>query len=187
MSYPKTYSAFRRTTGDLPHTIEQTQEELPEDLGPHDVIIMIHAVSLNYREIAMLDGSYPLPCKDGGVPCSDCAAEVVAIGSEVRDFAMGDAVASICGVGKYEGTDDGFSSNVGVDVEGVLREYAVFQDKHLVRLPKNMSWEDSSMLACAAVTAWNALDGLQHVPKHASALLQGSYRLFLTLDNSGST
>jgi hypothetical protein len=31
-----------------------------------------------------------------------------------------------------------------------------------------------SMLPCAGVTAWNALDGLKHIPKRASALLQGS-------------
>jgi NADPH:quinone reductase-like Zn-dependent oxidoreductase len=92
MSYPQPYSAFRRTTGNLPHIIECTQETLPETLVPHDVIIKIHAVSLNYREIAMLDRTYPSPCKDSGIPCSDCAAEVVATGAEVCDFAVGDAV-----------------------------------------------------------------------------------------------
>jgi hypothetical protein len=32
-----------------------------------------------------------------------------------------------------------------------------------------------STLACAGVTAWNALDGLKHVPKGAAALLQGHF------------
>jgi NADPH:quinone reductase-like Zn-dependent oxidoreductase len=142
MAYPNTYSAFRRTVGSLPNTIEQSQESLPTELGPHDVMIKIHAVSLNYRDVAMLIGTYPVPCTDKEIPCSDCAAEVVAMGPNVSAFKKGDAVSPITGIGKYEDTDDGFQDNLGTNVEGVLREYAVFHEKHLVHLPAHMSWEE---------------------------------------------
>jgi NADPH:quinone reductase-like Zn-dependent oxidoreductase len=144
MSYPETYSAFRRTAGVLPNTIEPSQEALPKELGPHDVVIKIRAVSLNYREIAMLIGTYPMPIKEKGIPCSDAAAEVVATGSAVKSFAVGDRVAPNINIGKYEDTDDGTSEGLGVNVDGVLREYAVCEEKHLVRLPAGMSWEEVS-------------------------------------------
>jgi NADPH:quinone reductase-like Zn-dependent oxidoreductase len=145
MSYPDSYKSFRRTAGDLPNTIEMRDEKLPKELRPTDVAIKVHAVSLNYRDVAMLIGTYPVPCKQQGIPASDCAAEVVAIGSEVKSFEIGDSVAPITGIGKYEDLDDGLSESLGVDTEGVLREYAVFDQKHLVHLPRSMSWEEASI------------------------------------------
>jgi NADPH:quinone reductase-like Zn-dependent oxidoreductase len=184
MSYPSTYTAYRRSAGKATKEkrlfLEQTQESLPKasDLNPNDVVIKIHAVSLNYREHAMLIGTYPMPLEEQGVPCSDAAAEVVGTGSAVKSFKVGDAVSPICGQGDFDPTDDGIHVGIGVNAPGVLRQYAVYQDKHLVRLPKNLSWEESSTLACAGVTAWNALDGLKTVQKHSSALLQGKTRPF---------
>jgi NADPH:quinone reductase-like Zn-dependent oxidoreductase len=150
MSYPATYTAYRRTTGPLPNTIEPRQEALPNELGSHDVVIKNHAVSLNYRDVGMLIGNYPAKIKEGGIPCSDCAAEVVATGSEVKRFAVGDSVAAICGIGEYEDTDDSMHEAIGASAEGVLGEYAVFQEKHLVHLPAYLSWEEvrSSSIVC---------------------------------------
>jgi NADPH:quinone reductase-like Zn-dependent oxidoreductase len=144
MSYPATYTAYRRTTGPLPNTIERIEESLPKELGPHEVVIKNHAISLNYRDVGMLIGNYPSKVKEGGIPCSDCAAEVVATGSEVKSFAIGDTVAAICGIGKYEDTDDSMQEAIGAGVDGVLGEYAVFQEKHLVHLPAYLSWEEVS-------------------------------------------
>lgn len=196
MSYPSTYSAWRRSAGtkaskDQRLTLERTyDEQLPKDLKPYEVVIKIHAVSLNYREIAMLIGTYPMQLESRGIPCSDAAAEVVATGSAVSRFAIGDRVTPNTSIGDFEPDDDGIAVGVGTNAPGVLREYAVFQEKHLVPLPAHLSWEEvswwiipsltlkltlnqGSTLACAGVTAWNALDGLKYVPKHATALLQG--------------
>ena len=192
MSYPEAYSAFRRTTGDLPNTIEPSKETLPKELGNHDVLIKIHAVSLNYRDVGILIGNYPAPTKKGGIPTSDAAGEVIAIGVHVNSFKVGDRVAPITGVGKYESTADVDAAPLGTAADGVLGEYAVFKHWHLVQLPKHMSYEEvrnpisiqlmernytyfekGSMLPCAALTAWTALDNLNHVPEKASALFQG--------------
>jgi NADPH:quinone reductase-like Zn-dependent oxidoreductase len=163
MSYPATYTAYRRTTGPIPNTIEQRQESLPKDLNPHDVVIKNHAVSLNYRDVGMLIGNYPAEIKEGGIPCSDCAAEVVAIGSAVKKFAVGDKVAAICGIGDYEDTDDLMTVAIGAGAEGVLGEYALFQDKHLVHLPANLSWEEvsySDIVQSRAMTLTRSILGI---------------------------
>lgn len=61
MAYPKSYSAIRRTTKPYPLTIEFTTETLPETLGLDDVVIRIHAASLNYRDVAMLHQGKSVP------------------------------------------------------------------------------------------------------------------------------
>jgi NADPH:quinone reductase-like Zn-dependent oxidoreductase len=144
MSYPKTYSAFRRTSGILPHTIEPYQENNSTEIGPHEILIKIRAVSLNYRGVDILTGKYLMPCREGRMPCSDAAAEVIATGSVIKAFVVGDRVAPIATTGNYEDTDDGISEGSGVNVHGFLREYAMCQEKHLVNLQRDMSWEEVS-------------------------------------------
>ncbi|MBP9663602.1 MAG: NAD(P)-dependent alcohol dehydrogenase, partial [Pyrinomonadaceae bacterium] len=41
--------------------------------------------------------------------------------------------------------------------DGVLREYAVFDQEALVACPDYLSFEEAATLPCAAVTAWNSL------------------------------
>ncbi|KAK0660868.1 hypothetical protein QBC41DRAFT_37743 [Cercophora samala] len=173
MTLPETYKAFRRTTGDLPRTITPSTEQLPRELAPHDVLLKIHAVSLNFRDVAMLNGRYPVDVIERGIPCSDAAAEVAAVGSAVEDFTIGDHVSVNFDLGHLVAGDDEVGRALGGDVDGVLREYAVFEDKYLVQLPKHLSWEEASTIACAGVTAWTALDSLKATSPR-SALLQGT-------------
>ncbi|KAF2119460.1 chaperonin 10-like protein [Lophiotrema nucula] len=175
MTLPTSFKAWRRTTGDLPRTIEQTTEHLPSELSPGEVIIKIHAVSLNFRDIGMLDGRYPVQVKEHGIAASDCAAEVVAVGSGVKGFQVGDRVSPTFILTELTGKEkDGFPKSLGDD-QGVLAEYAVFDEKVLVKLPTHLSWEEGSTLACAGVTAWNCLNRLRDVdPEDTTVLLQGT-------------
>lgn len=151
MSYPSTYSAWRRSEGiQAPPggrlTIERSDNEAnPQNLKPHDVVLKIHAVSLNYREIAMVIGTYPKPIESRGIPTSDAAAEVVAVGSAVSRFKVGDRVSPNPNIGDLEPDDDSTSVALGVNTSGVLREYAVFHEKHLVSIPAHLSWEEVSL------------------------------------------
>ncbi|KAH7210842.1 uncharacterized protein BKA55DRAFT_585682 [Fusarium redolens] len=174
MSLPETYRAFRRSTGDLPRTIELSIEKVPRDLGLNDVLIKIHAVSLNFRDVAMLNGLYPVEVEERGIPCSDAAAEVVAIGSAVKDFSAGDHVSVIFDLNNMTGYEDEPPCSLGGDTPGVLREFAIYQDKHLVQLPKHIPWEEAATITCAGVTAWTSLDSLTTVSRSRSVLLQGT-------------
>lgn len=142
MSLPTMYRAYRRTTGPVPRTIEPTTEHLPTKLAPNEVLLKIHAVSLNYRDIGMLNGRYPIAVPERGIPASDCAAEVAAIGSNVTQFKEGDAVSPCFNVGDLSGKErDAGSKTLGADA-GVLAEYTVFEEDVLVHLPKHLSWEE---------------------------------------------
>ncbi|OBT74003.1 hypothetical protein VF21_05976 [Pseudogymnoascus sp. 05NY08] len=169
MAIPQSYKAFRRGTGTSPTTLESVTEEVPS-LKPNDVLIRIHAVSLNYRDVVMMHGKYPLPVIDHGVPASDCAAGVVAIGPEVNGFAIRDRVAPIFNLKSLDGTEDE-SLLLGGDVDGVLRQYAVFDQNLLFHLPNHLSWEEAACITCAGTTAWNAIGMPQ---SKRTALLQGT-------------
>jgi NADPH:quinone reductase-like Zn-dependent oxidoreductase len=153
-SIPLTYRAFRRSPGigttESPLKLSlSTEKTLPGGrLGSYDVLIKIHAVSLNYRDVLMLRGSYLGPVLEGGIVASDCAAEVVAVGEKVAQFKVGDRVAANFDLGNLTGEIEPTGHlGLGGDVEGVLREYAVYEERFLVRLPGHLSWEEVSHFA----------------------------------------
>ncbi|EAQ83594.1 hypothetical protein CHGG_09998 [Chaetomium globosum CBS 148.51] len=139
---PPTHLAFRRSPGtgteQTPLPLQLTTEPtLPPSghLGPHDVLVRVRAVSLNYRDALMLRGTYPggavLP---SGIVASDCAGEVVAVGGGVTRFAVGERVVPTFVRGGSLG-EGGVPLTLGGEVDGVLREFAVFGEEGLVRLP----------------------------------------------------
>ena len=142
MPYPKTYRAWRRSAKPFPLKLVLSTETLPDTLGAKDVLIRIHAVSLNYRDAAMLEeGKYPVPVEDEGVSASDCAAEVVAVGFEVTKFTIGDHVTVTIDLLRLTGDDREMEQvALGGDGPGTLREFAIFEEKVLVRLPSHLSW-----------------------------------------------
>ena len=62
--------------------------------GPRDVLVRWRAWSLNYRDLALVEGhlapGLPLPF----TPLSDAAGEVLEVGREVTAFKSGDRVVS---------------------------------------------------------------------------------------------
>ncbi len=63
--------------------------------GPGEIRVRIHASSLNFHDLGVVTGR--LPSADGRIPMSDGAGVVEAIGEGVSEFAVGDAVVSLCG------------------------------------------------------------------------------------------
>ncbi|KAI8316771.1 hypothetical protein K4K61_000049 [Colletotrichum sp. SAR11_59] len=116
--------------------------DLPK-ISEHDVLIQFHAWSLNYPEIAIATGTYPWKQDDpAGVPGSDAAGEVVYMGSGVKNLTIGDRVFPIY----YPNFDFGSAPTVeagrgvcGLDAPGVFCEYAVFDQRALSKMPKNLS------------------------------------------------
>ena len=127
--------------------------------GTGEVLVKIRAASLNYRDLRMVQGTYNPKLKMPLVPFSDGAGEVVETGGAVTQFKAGDRVCPIFMQGWLDGEVD-FSkarTALGGDLDGVLCEYAVFNEQSLVRIPEHLSYEEAATLPCAAVTAWHAL------------------------------
>jgi NADPH:quinone reductase-like Zn-dependent oxidoreductase len=120
--------------------------------GPHDILVGVHATSLNYRDQAIVAGQY-----FGGavsrdtVPLSDGAGEVIAIGSEVSRFKVGDRVAATF----FQPGAQPVA--LGSPLDGMLAEQVALHEEGWVAIPDYLSYEDAACLPCAAVTAWHAL------------------------------
>jgi NADPH:quinone reductase-like Zn-dependent oxidoreductase len=126
-------------------------------------LVRIEAVSLNYRDIAMALGLYPLPTSRSFVPGSDAAGQVVAVGPQVSLLEVGDKVCTLFTQGHQDGilTPEIRRTTLGSQTDGVLQALAVFEETGLVALPKTLSYVEGACLPCAATTAWNCLFGLE--------------------------
>lgn len=129
------------------------------DLAPGQVLLRIRAVSLNYRDLLTVQGLYNPKQSLPLVPCSDAAAEVVAVGDGVDRMEPGDRVMPIFSQGWIGGepTRERLRSTLGGPLDGTLQEYLVLDQRGLVHVPEYLSDEEASTLSCAAVTAWSAL------------------------------
>ena len=151
--------------------------ELPEPKpGAGEVLVKIHANSLNYRDLGIIRGGYFRNDKCPVIPLSDGAGEVVEVGSESSRFRPGDRVAGCFFQDWVKGdiNEAQMHTALGGGVDGVLAEYVVFKEQGLVPVPESLSLEEAATLPCAGVTAWQALVTLGKVKAGDTVLLLGT-------------
>jgi NADPH:quinone reductase-like Zn-dependent oxidoreductase len=147
--------------------------ELPMlQIAPGMVLIRVHAVSLNYRDLMMVQGFYNPKMALPRIPCSDGSGEVVAVGDGVDRVRAGDRVCGIFMQHWIEGplTAERSKAALGGDVDGMLAEYVLLHQDGVVLFPEHLSYEEAATLPCAGVTAWNAL---QHAGETAHPVVPG--------------
>jgi NADPH:quinone reductase-like Zn-dependent oxidoreductase len=123
--------------------------------GEHEVLIRVHAVSLNaadYRSLAM--GIIPKKKIFG----ADVAGRVESVGRKTSRFKPGDEV--IGDLAKH-----GF---------GGLAEYVAAPEQAWIIKPKSISFEEAAALPMAALTALQALRDIAGVKKGQKVLIVGS-------------
>jgi NADPH:quinone reductase-like Zn-dependent oxidoreductase len=143
---------------------------------PTQILVRMQAASLNYRDLLIPRGHYM-----GGavavntIPMSDGAGEVIAVGSAVTRFRIGECVAGTF----FRFWNDGkpprgpLAALGAPPTDGVLAELVVFDEQNAVALPAHLSAADAATLPCAGVTAWRALaDG--HIAPGESVLVLGT-------------
>jgi len=125
----------------------------------HEVRVKVHAVSLNYRDLMVAQGTYPTSGEGAVVPGSDAAGEVIEVGPGVERFRVGDRVATAFFPEWEEGkvTPGKTAVTLGAGGKGVLSEELVIHEGGLAAVPAHLSYEEAATLTCAGVTAWNAL------------------------------
>jgi NADPH:quinone reductase-like Zn-dependent oxidoreductase len=152
-------------------------QQLPQPHpGRGEVLVKVHAVSLNYRDLLMVRGYYnpklPLP----RIPCSDGAGEVVEVGDDVKAVKVGQRVAGIFMQNWLDGppTAERSRGALGGDIDGMLAEYVVLPQSGVVGIPEHLSFAEAATLPCAAVTAWNALTNAAQIAPGDVVLTQGT-------------
>lgn len=151
--------------------------ELPDPTpGPGEVLIQVHACSINYRDFAVAAGKYfGGALKAPAIPLSDGAGQVVAVGAGVKRIREGDRVQSAF----FQAWDDGpprMSAALGDGfAPGMLAELVVLPEAGVVPMAASLDYAQAACLPCAGVTAWNALyEGSRALVPGMKVLVLGS-------------
>jgi NADPH:quinone reductase-like Zn-dependent oxidoreductase len=144
--------------------------------GAGEVKVRIRAVSLNFRDLLVVQGKYDPRLKLPRVPVSDGAGEVVEVGSGVTTWKLGDRVVIPFMPGWLDGelSAPKAASALGGAVDGLLQEFAILPARALLPLPDHLSFEQAATLPCAGVTAWNGLFCSGNLQPGQTLLLQGT-------------
>ena len=106
------FRAYRcRALGDYRNL---TIDELPAlQPAPHEIVIKNHAFAVGFPEYLMIRGEYQLKPPLPFVPGNECSGEIIALGNEVSNFALGDKVFGSTRIGAY-------AEQVAIDKENCL-------------------------------------------------------------------
>lgn len=155
-------------------TIGETETPTPK---AGELLVKVSAVSLNFRDKAIVDGIYePHLVSKPLIPVSDAVGKVVAVGEGVTRFKVGDRVNSHL----YSRWLDGAPAAnepmycIGMPLPGGLAEYMILHENGAVAAPASMSDEEAATLPIAALTAWYSLMDVGNLQPGQSVLVQGT-------------
>lgn len=132
--------------------------EMPEpELGKDDVLVQIHAAGVNPLDLKIRDGEFKmiLPYRMPLILGNDLAGIVVRVGSQVRQFKLGDEV--------YARPDD--------DRIGAFAEFIAINQGSLAIKPKELSMEEAASIPLVGLTAWQALVEKANLKKGQKVLI----------------
>ena len=154
----------------------RSESRAPEALAGDRVRVAIRAVSLNYRDILVMRGTYgdgvPLPL----IPCSDAAGEVLEVGAAVTGLESGDRVCTHMVPDWHEGRLEPPMrlTTLGGPAQGVLCEERVLPRAALLPIPDALAFEHAACLPVAGLAAWRALTTEAAIGPASRVLLIGS-------------
>ena len=153
-------------------------KEVPRPVaGDDEVLVRVRATSLNRRDLNMLQNDdADSSGYAGGIPLSDGAGEVIAVGKDVTGFKVGDRVAGIFFEKWIQGaaSEEALLSDRGGNAGGMLSEVIVTHEDALVSIPAHLSYEEAATLPCAALTAWVGLFKRGRIAPGQYVLLEGT-------------
>ncbi|KAK4580457.1 hypothetical protein LTR86_000660 [Recurvomyces mirabilis] len=155
--------------------LSEHSEPVPKPQA-HEVLLKIHATTLNYRDIVIANGGYPFPVKDNVVPLSDAAGTIEEVGEAVQGLKKGDWAISNFDITNLYGPQQNWLNGLGGPIDGVLRQYIAVPATAIVKIPSStkLSWSQLASLVCTGTTAWNALYGNLPLKPGQTVLFQGT-------------
>jgi len=132
--------------------------EMPEpEVGDHDVLVAVHASSLNPLDAKIRDGEFKLilPYRLPLVIGSDVAGVVVRVGSKVRGFKSGDEV----------------YARPAKDRIGTFAEIIAIDENDVALKPKNLSMDEAASIPLIGLTAWQVLIERANLKKGQKVLI----------------
>jgi putative PIG3 family NAD(P)H quinone oxidoreductase len=100
-----------------------------------EILVKVHAFGINRPDILQRQGLYPMPKGVTPVPGLEVAGEVVAVGSDVTLFKMGDKVCGLTNGGGYA-------------------EYCVVPESQTLNIPEGVSFVQAAAIPETFFTVW---------------------------------
>lgn len=111
--------------------------------GPNDVLVEVMTAGLNRADLVQRRGLYPPPPGASEIMGLECSGTIVAIGSDVSGWFVGDRVCGLMAGGGYA-------------------EFAVIDQGSLFKIPDGMSFDEAGALPEVMMTVWaNIFDRCQ--------------------------
>ncbi|WP_271893708.1 NADP-dependent oxidoreductase [Candidatus Phyllobacterium onerii] len=132
-------------------------ESLEPELRENDVMVAIHAASVNVLDTKIRDGEFKLilPYRLPLILGNDVAGVVVRVGAKVRRFKPGDNV----------------YARPTQDRIGTFAEYIAMDEADVAMKPKNMTMEEAASIPLVALTAWQVLVERANLQKGQKVLI----------------
>ncbi len=170
MSIPRTMRAAVSSHAGAPLTIEEVEIPSP---GPHQALVRVLTTGVCHTDLHAVDGDWPVAPKRPLVPGHEGFGEVVAVGDEVTELAVGDRVGnawlwSACGRCEY--CRKGWETlceqqeNGGYSVDGSFAEYMLVDERYAARIPDGVDPVEVAPILCAGVTVYKALKETETAP-----------------------
>ncbi len=106
--------------------------------GEGEVLVAVRATALNRADLLQMRGEYPPPRGESAIPGLEAAGEIVACGTGVEGWSVGDRVAALLAGGGHA-------------------ELVAAPAGQLLPVPESWSWVEAAALPEAALTAWTNL------------------------------
>jgi alcohol dehydrogenase len=136
--------------------LRMTERPMP-DIGEHDVLVEIHAASLNPIDIKVKEGKvkfllkYDMPLTLG----NDFSGVVVKVGDRVNDFKLGDEV----------------YGRPRKDRIGTLAEYIAVHQEDISLKPRNLNFEEAASIPLVGLTTYQAFYDILKLQKDQKILI----------------
>ncbi|XP_065886237.1 4-methyl-5-nitrocatechol 5-monooxygenase-like [Dysidea avara] len=132
-----------------PTTSLHLDEKYVSKFGPSDVLVRVHAASVNHIDVgmtmgygsALISANFQRRNDLPRVLGRDCAGEVVAVGEDVTKFIAGDLVYAACPWSR----------------DGSHAQYVAVDENHVSHMPTTLSFAEAASLPWVACTVWSAL------------------------------
>ncbi|MGH7094573.1 MAG: NADP-dependent oxidoreductase [Stellaceae bacterium] len=125
--------------------------------GPGDVVVDIHAASVNASDYKVRLGSYDSKLKFPYILGRDFSGVVAAVGPGVPDLKIGDEVFGVCDAG----------------IEGAYAEKIAIKAAIIAKKPAKLSHDEAAAMALTSLTAIWALEDTAKLQKGETVLVQG--------------
>ncbi|MEW6337853.1 MAG: zinc-binding dehydrogenase [Acidobacteriota bacterium] len=156
--------------------------EIPSpEPAPGHVVVGVRSAALNHLDLFVLSGLPGVTLTLPHVGGADGAGTVAAVGSDVREWSVGDEVVFNpglwCGECEYcRRGDESLCAKyriLGEHANGTFAEYVAVPTAALARKPGHLSWNEAAAFPLTFLTAWRMLTTRAGLKSGESVLIHG--------------